>query len=507
MEAPPPAPTVDGAPPSDGASGLARDAPAEPEAIANPRARVARRIARNVGALTVARGATLLLTLAMVAHVTRTLGADGYGVLGFGLALYGFFALAARLGLDTLAIRELARDHGRARELAADVTSLQLALALAAAAAYALVVASLDRPLAERAALWAIGLPLLVQPFALDWVYQGVERMGVLAVRNVAASALQLLAALALVRSPDDLLWAAAIQGMALAVVSGALWVAFRRDFGRVSLRVDVGAWRALLRPALPIAASALMILIYYSLDKLMLSGLRGDRAVGLYEAAYRWVMVALVPATIFVQAFFPALSAAQGRRTAMADQARAFARVNLGVGLPVSLGGALLAGPLVVLLAGAEFAPAGPVLTLLMANVGVVYLNLALGQPLLAWDLQAPYFWAVGGGALANVVLNVLLIPPLGAMGAAWATLGAEIAVLAALAAVYWRTLGTLPLSETALASAVAVLGVGVPVGGVLALGVPWGFGAALAVPCFAASAWALRLVRPSDLAAVRGR
>ncbi len=506
MTVPPPAPTVAGAPPpTTGARGSARNACAEP-ATAPPES-TARRIARNVGALTLARGVTLLLTLAMVAHVTRALGAQGYGVLGFGLALYGFFALAARPGLETLAVRELAREHGRVRELAADVTSLQLALALAASVLYASVVAGLERPPVERAALWAIGLPLLIQPFALDWVYQGVERMGVLAVRNVAASALQLAAALVLVRSPDDLVWAAAIQGVALAVVSGALWVAFRRDFGRIRLRVDLGAWRALLRPALPIAASALMILIYYSLDKLMLSGMRGDRAVGLYEAAYRWVMVALVPATIFVQAFFPTLSAAHGDRDRMAGQARAFARVNLGIGLPIALGGTLLAGPLVVLLAGAEFAPAGPVLALLMVNVGVVYLNLALGQPLLAWDLQTPYFWAVGAGALVNVVLNVLLIPPLGAMGAAWATLGAEAAVLAALGAVYWRTLGTLPLGETAVALAVAALGVGVPVGGALALGWPWGLGAALAVPAVAAAAWALGLVRASDLAAVRGR
>ena len=490
--APPAAPPVDGPPepPPDG-----------------PPASAARRIARNVGALAVARGATLLLTLGTVAHVTRALGAEGYGVIGFGLALHAFFALVARPGLDVLAVRELARDPARVRGLAADVTSLQVALALGAAVAYAAVVWGLGRPGPERLALWAIGLPLLVQPFALDWVYQGVERMGVLAVRNVAASALQLAAALALVRSPEDLVWAAALQGLALAVVSVALWVAFRRDFGPLRLRVDWAAWGALLRPALPIAASTLMILVYYNLDKLMLSGLRGDRVVGLYEAAYRWVLVALVPATVFVQAFFPSLSAAHGDRGRMAAQAGAFARVNLGVGLPVALGGALLAGPLVTLLAGPEFAPAGPVLAVLMANVAVVYLNLALGQPLLAWDLQTPYFWAVGAGAAANVVLNVALIPPFGAMGAAWATLGAEAAVLAVLAAVYGRTLGTLPVGPAALAGAVAVVGVGVPVGASLALGWPWGVGAALAVPAFAAAAWGLGLVRPSDLAAVRGR
>ena len=481
-----------------------RPAPDGPPA---PPAGTAHRIARNVGALAVARGVTMLLTLGTVAHVTRTLGAEGYGVIGFGLALYGFFALLGRPGLDILAVREVAREHGRVRALAADVTSLQLALSLGAAVLYAGVVLLLGRPQPEQAALLVVGLPLLIQPFALDWVYQGVERMGVLAVRNVAASGLQLVAALVLVRSPDDIMWAAALQGLALATASAALWVTFRRDYGLLRLRVRLPAWRTLLRPALPIAASTLMTLIYYNLDRLMLSAFRDDQAVGLYEAAYRWVLVALVPATVLMQAFFPALSAALGDRQQMADRARAFARVNLGLGFPIALGGALLAGPLIALLAGSEFAAAAPVLALLMASVAVVYLNLALGQPLLAWDLQTPYLWAVGVGAFANVVLNLLLIPPLGTRGAAWATVGAEVAVLVALAAIYWRTLGTLPVRTAVLALAVAALGVGVPVGGALALGWPWGVAAALSVPAFAGAAWGLGLVRSADLRAARGQ
>lgn len=459
------------------------------------------RVARNVAALAVARGVTMLLTLAAVAHVTRALGAEGFGVLGYGLALFGYFSLLARPGLDTLAVREIARAPDRVGPLARDVTSLQVALAALAAALYVAVVFALGRPPAERAALLLVGLPLLAQPFALDWVYQGVERMGVLAVRNVAAAVLQLALVLALVRGPGDLVWAAAAQGVALAAVSAALYLAYRRDFGPLRLRVDVAAWGRLLRPALPIATSVFMVLIYYNLDKLMLGEIRGDEAVGLYEAAYRWVLVALVPGTILVQAFFPTLSAALGDRPAMEERARAYARANVGVGFPIALGGGLLAAPLIAFLAGDAFGAAAPVLRLLMVNVGVVYVNLALSQPLLAWNLQTPYMWAVGGGAAANVALNVVLIPTYGAWGAAWATVGAEVVVLVALSALYWRTVRTLPVSATALALCAAALGVGVPIGAATALGWPWLAGAALAAPAYAAAAWALGVVRPSDL------
>lgn len=467
---------------------------------------VASQVARNTGALVAARGVTMLLSLATTAHLTRVLGQEGFGVLGFGLALLSYFGLVARPGLDTLGVRTLARTPGQMRATVSDVTSLQAALALLAAVLYGAAVFAFPNPPRVRAALLVVGLPLLVYPFSFEWVYQGVERMGVLAVRNVVAGVVQLAGALVLVRSAADVVPAAAVQGIAATVAAAALYVTYRSEFGPVRFRINLPAWRALLRESLPIAASVFMVMVYYNLDKLMLGVLEGNAAVGLYDAAYRWVTFGLVPAGILYQAFFPTLSASLGDVGAMTTRARAYARSNLLIGAPVAVGGALLAAPLIELLAGDAFLNAAPVLVILMANVAVVYLNMALGQPLIAWDHQKAYMWVVGGGAIANVALNIVLIPRFGTIGAAWATLAAEGVVLVGLAILHWRVVGQTYVGVVLATAAAAIVGVGLPVWGGLRAGLPWGAGAVLAFPAYALVVWAARLVRASDLRALRG-
>jgi len=466
---------------------------------------VANQIARNTGALAAARGLTMLLTLGTVAHLTRTLGQEGYGVLGFGTALLSYFSLLARPGLDTLGTRSLARSPKDVTSLASTVTSLQCALAIVAAGLYAIAVFAFPNPTDVRLALLILGAPLLIQPFSLEWVYQGLERMGVLAIRNVLAAVLQLVAALVLVRESSDLLPAAAVQGLALAVAGGALYLAYRSDFGPLRLRIDVKAWAPTVREALPLAASVLMVMVYYNIDKLMLGGLRGNAEVGLYDAAYRWLTVALVPASILYQAFFPALSASARDRDARAVRARAYTRTNLVVGAPLAVGGVLLAGPLIELLAGAAFAPAAPILSVLMLNVALVYLNMSLGQPLIAWDLQTSYMWVVAAGAVANVALNLVFISTYGAIGAAWATLASEAVVLVGLATVHWRAVQQLYLVPILASSLAALVGVGVPVGIGHALALPWWVGAALSLPVYALVVFGSGLVRLDEIRTLR--
>lgn len=465
------------------------------------------RIARNVGALAVARGVTMALTLVTTGVVARAVGPAGLGTLGFGLALVGYFSIAGSLGLEVLGQREAARDRSGLRALAGDVVSLRLALSAAALVAYAVAVWLVPRGPAFKAVLAVQGLVLLGQAVSLEWVYQGVERMGTIAVRNVAASLFTLVATLLLVHGPGDIVWAAAAQTGAVLVVGAGLLVSFRRDFGPLPLRVDLARWRAMAREAAPFAASVLMIAVYYQLDKIMLGVLRTDTETGLYEAAYRVAALALVPVQVLAQAFFSQLAAAFGDAARMRTIAGAYARVNLGVGLPLAAGTGLLAAPLVALIAGPEYAAAAGPLRVLAANVAATCLTMSFGQPLLAWDRQRLYLAVVGSGAVVNVLLNVVLIPRHGPLGASVATLCAELAVLAAGAVAHRRMTGRLYGGAVARAVTATVVGVGGGVLGMQALGAPWPLQAVGGAVGYALAAPALGAVRVAELRALRRR
>lgn len=460
----------------------------------------ARRIARNAGALAGSQGVTLGLNFVAWAHLARTLAPEGFGVLGFGTALLAYFAVVVQLGFDAVVVREAARDPSRVPELAGSLTALRLLLGAAALVAYAAVVWLLPRPPLVRATLLVQGIGLVVLATRLSWVFQAVETMGTIAVRDAVTAVLNVSAVLLLVRRPDQILLAAALTAAVPLVGNAWLWAAYRRAFGRLRLRVDFAAWAALLRPALPLAASAFLIEIYLRLDQVMLEFLYSTASVGLYSAAVRLIGIAQVPATIAYGAFFPALAAAHGDPERMRTTGRMMARVLLAVGLPIAIAGPWLAGGALTFAFGAPYAAAAPALAVLLVNVGVVYVNMAVGTPLMAWDLQKPYMWAILAGAVANVALNFLLIPPYGLVGAAVATLAAESTVCVGLSGLYFRATGELPLKPVLAALPVAAAAA-LPAALGAHLGWPLLASVGLSVAAAAGVAWRLGIIDPAAL------
>ena len=460
-----------------------------------------RRIAKNAVALTGARGVTVVIALVITAYLTRVLSPQYFGILGFGTAVLSYFSLLVKFGFNTLGAREAARQPEEIQQLASRITSLKLFLCVPGYVAFLLVVMLLPKDLLVKQVLAVQGLLLFGLAVSLEWVYQGVQRMGVLAVRNVAAALVHVGAVVLLVHDPSDVLLAAAASVSAVVIANVWILVTYTRDFGRLKLRIEPREWILLLRPALPIAASSFMIAVYYHLDQVMIGLMKGETEVGFYTAGYLLLAATLVPAQIINLVFFPSLSAAYGHPNEMRERATLFARCMAALGFPVAVGGVVLAGPLLIAFAGDAYLPGIGAYTLLMVNAGLVYINMTFGQPLIAWNRQRVYFWAVGAGAVANVVLNALLIPSFGIEGAAAATVLSECTVLIGLVYLHWKAVRALYLATWVRAALAAAIGVGGVIVGLQAVGVTPLWAGLASVGAYAVVAWVLRVVEPKAI------
>ncbi len=403
-------------------------------------------VGRNALALAVGQAVALAVNFAAWVHLSRVLGPEGFGVLTFGLALLSYALLAVSLGLDVVGVREIARaasgSADRIRALVSDVIGLRLSLAAAGAALYLLIAWTVADTTVGFATLGVLTIQLLARAVQVDWVYQGVERMGAVAGRMGGTSAIFAVLALALVHDGSDLVIAAVAVSVAPLVANSVLLAVYGREYG--TPRPSSRSWGALLAPALPLAASAFVSEVYYNLDKVMLEALRTTAEVGLYGAGYKVYALAVAPAAALFPAFFPSLARAV-TRSDRAEAARRMAGALLLLGMPVLAVAPFAAEPLVALLFGEDYAAAVPALELLLANAGVVYIAMAYGVPLTAWDHERAYFSIVAAGAALNVVLNVALILPFGTVGAAAATLATETAILIGMARLHRQATGTL--------------------------------------------------------------
>ncbi|MEL7474487.1 MAG: oligosaccharide flippase family protein, partial [Planctomycetota bacterium] len=368
--------------------------------------------------LALAQVATLGAGFVVWVHLGRVLGAERLGMVAFGMALVSYFVLIVTLGFDAVAVRETARNDAKEAEILPLLLGARLALAVGATAAFLGTTVALDLAPIYQSTVLVVGVLIAARAVQLDWVYHAREEMGVAALRNAGAALVTVAVALATVRSPDDVIWAAAALAAGPSVANLVLVAVYARERGVPRPRFAPREWATLLAPALPLAASGFVMQLYYNVDKLMLEGFRTTAEVGLYESGYKLYALAIAAASVLYPAFFPALSGAFGDGAAMRRAGERFGAALLALGPPFALAAAVYAPELLALIFGMEFVPATPALRLLFVYAGLSYVNMTFGVPLMAWNDEKSYLRAAVAGAVANVVLNVALIPRFGSVG-----------------------------------------------------------------------------------------
>src|SRR5204863_364502 len=155
------------------------------------------------------------------------------------------------------------------------------------------------------------------------------------------------------------------------------------------------------------------------------------------------------VPMTL-LSVVFPALSIYHRDRPAqMIDAVGKFFKALFVIGWPMSVGIFVLAHPLTHSLQ--LYDQSEPALRILALGLAIGFANNAFIGALSASDHQSSFTWAAGWSLLANVALNLALIPTFGYIGASWATVATEIVLGGAACDLTARHIGRVPvLSST---------------------------------------------------------
>jgi O-antigen/teichoic acid export membrane protein len=387
-------------------------------------------VGRNTLALLVTINSTYLLSFFVTLLVTRALGAETYGqyaLLVNWVAILGSFS---DLGFNTLTVRDVAKHKDRTAFYLTHVMVMRFVFS----AAFYLVLVLLGFLLRYEPLLLA-GLAVMGGRLVVDatsgvyaYLLQAHERMGRQGTLMLGGTALRLAGVAWVLARGGGLLavcwvWVAASVATLLAMALDAASRGWTPRFG------DFRTVRAagLLKAAVPFALVGALQMAYSRFDSVLLKSLAGNAQVGYYGASAALLSYVQQMAHLFALALLPVMSAT----LRAADFMRVFLRsvkAVLFAAFPVSVGGALLAGPIVRLLFGESFAASAPVLSVLLLSVVPFYLTVLVMNVL---AVRRP-------GALVllylvllavNVAMNVLWIPARGPEGCAWARVASDMA------------------------------------------------------------------------------
>ena len=273
--------------------------------------------------------------------------------------------------------------------------------------------------------------------------------------------------------------------------------------------RLETARLRAYAVYGYPIAASLALTVVLASTDRFLLAAFLDEAAVGAYHAGYSianrtldvlflWLGTAGQPALV--------MALERGGPERLQSAAREQFSTFLLIGLPAAAGVALVARPFAEVLIGEELRTAAAAVTPWIALSALLYGLTAyyFGQAFTLGRRTTALLGAMAIPAVLNVVLNLLLVPRFGLMGAAWATAASFGAGLVA-TLILGRRILPLPISWEALIRcglATAVMAAAVsalpPLGGLLELLLDAGVGAAV----YAVAALTLNAAGVRDLA-----
>ena len=375
---------------------------------------------------------SLITPLITIPYVSRVIGAEGLGIYSYTASIVSYFALFAALGTVTYGQREISyvQDDRAKRtqvfwntEIRCIITTF---ISLCVYGCFILI--------QEQYRMIYVILAILIIEVALNitWLFAGMEEFGTIVQRNVVIRILNLGFIFLFVKTSDDL--PIYVFGLTIVMTLGhlSLWPLLPKYVGKPKFK-DLHPFKD-FRVVLSMFIPTIAISIYTVLDKTMIGVLTQNAAEnGFYDQSIKISKMALTFVTSLGIVMFPRIGflfEKNDQQQIRQFMYRSYRFVGL-LGIPLCLGIVGSATNFVPWFYGPGFDRVVPILSILSFLILAIGINNVTGvQYLLPTKRQNTFTQTVLIGAVFNFICNMILIPVYGAVGAAIASVLAELII-----------------------------------------------------------------------------
>ncbi|GEA14652.1 polysaccharide biosynthesis protein [Moorella sp. E308F] len=365
-------------------------------------------------------------------HAARYLGAQGFGVISFALAFVSMFIIFADLGLSPLMTREVAREPDiAAANFLGNTITMKLVLS---SFTYLMIVMATVALNYDRIALMVvslIGAQAILNNFSQLFysLYQGYQRLEYQAGGCVLNSLLMLAGAIVAIRQGWTVIGFAGIYLVSSVCVLIYNLIIVRLKFVTLTFKFNVNLWPQMLKKAFPFTITLFVAALFLRIDIIFISKLLGDTYAGLYNAAVTIITVLIFAADAVILATFPVTSKLFVERLELLAKAvERSAKYLCLLGLPLAVGAIILADRILLLVYGPDFVQSVLPFRLLSLYVPIRFVSHALGWALPSMDREPLRTISAALAVAVNILLDWLLIPIYGLIGASVGTITAQI-------------------------------------------------------------------------------
>lgn len=375
----------------------------------------------------------VITPLVTTPYLARVLGPEQSGVFSYTQSITNYFVLFATLGISTYGVRAIAQ-CGDDRKLRSKVFwgayASQLISGGLAALAYIAYAVFIHEGGMLITLLWSLWL--IFAAIDVSWLLFGCEEFKIPTIRSTATKLLSLVFIFAFVKTRDDLwLYVLAISGSFF--LNGIIvWPFVKRyvDF----VRPTACEIKTHLKGNLGLFVPVIAVSVYTTLDKIMLGVMSTEEQVAFFSYSERISRLPLSVLQALGVVMMPRMSylLMEGQREKALDLLKNSIWIMLAASMALAFGISAVAPEFVPVFLGAGYEPCVGIMTFLVVIIPVISVTNVIGkQYLLPLSRDREYTFSLIVGAVFNFVVNVILIPRMGATGAAIGTIAAEVSIL----------------------------------------------------------------------------
>ena len=393
------------------------------------------RVFKNIFWLSTSRGLALIFLFLAYAQLFRYLGPFGSGQYQFVLSYVLIFSTVVDFGVQQFMTKKMSEDESGTRKyfhnfLAFETVAALLLYALLLAIAY---FRGFEPVVFKAVAITGLGMVANALCYPFLSVMTARQDLKKVALINFLNSLVNISIIFLAIWLKKYILFLASIQLIfgILDLILYRIFIAKHLPKPRVLAvfeNFDLSVIANILKSAWPFALLVGFSAIYNRIDVIIITKLLGFTQTGLYTAAYKFFdILNFFPASVS-HVLFPVLAGLMAKNLIfdVRQTLEKYLRLMLAVALPMAVGGMLLSGQLMTLVAGKDFSASAPVLSILIWAVAILFVYIPVNSLVIS-QLTKKAMLVTGANVVLNILGNIILIPYYGIKGAAVMTVVSE--------------------------------------------------------------------------------
>lgn len=380
-------------------------------------------------------GTLMLFPLITFPYVCRVIEADGIGQINFFQSIISYISLFTCLGIPMYAIREIARDRSDVVQMnrtAMEILLLHSMLTLVGYAIVAILCLTVPQIQVNIPLFLILSLTIFFTAIGCEWFYQGIEDFKYITIRGLIIKTVSVVLLFIFVKSKTDLLYYGCYT--VFGVLGGNIFNFFRlrKYIHRENIIFSELHIKRHIKPVLKVFSFSVVTSIYLQLNTVLLGFLKNALAVGYFAAATKVMQMLLTMSACLGSVMMPRAShlIAENREDEFNRLIQKSYDFTLAIALPMTIGLIFCAPSLITALCGVKFEHSILPSQIIAPIILMVAISNVFGiQVLFPKGKINVVTLCCGIGAVADLILNLCLIPFFSYIGISIAYLGAEVA------------------------------------------------------------------------------